>query len=102
MAGYNTVAEVMRARKPALLVPRVHPISEQLLRARELGRRGLQDVLHPSDLSAPTMRRALEQLLERPQPPLVGEHFDGTERAADLLSRLVRTNGHRTNERPAA
>jgi predicted glycosyltransferase len=102
MAGYNTVAEVMRARKPALLVPRVRPISEQLLRARELGRRGLQDVLHPSDLSPPTMRRALDHLLERPQPSLVEEHFDGTERAADLLSRLAGSNGHRTNERPAA
>jgi predicted glycosyltransferase len=102
MAGYNTVAEVMRARKPALLVPRVHPISEQLLRARELGRRGLQDVLHPSDLSAATMRVALDRLLARPQPPFEDEHFRGTERTADLLAGLVETNGRRSNERPAA
>ena len=89
MAGYNTVAEVMRARKPALLVPRVRPVREQLLRARELGRRGLQDVLHPNDLSAATMRAALDRLLARAQPPLEEEHFRGTERTAQLLTELV-------------
>lgn len=102
MAGYNTVAEVMRARRPALLVPRVAPISEQLVRALELGRRGLQDVLHPSELSAPAMRTALERLLARPQPPFEDEYYRGAERAADLLAGLVGSNGSRPNERPAA
>jgi predicted glycosyltransferase len=102
MAGYNTVAEVMRARRPALLVPRVSPISEQLLRALELGRRGLQDVLHPSELSAAAMRAALDRLLERPPPPLDHEDFRGTERTAALLAGLAGTNGRQPNERPAA
>ena len=43
-----------------------------------------------------------EQLWWRPQPAPAGEHFDGTERAADLLSRLASANGRSTNERPAA
>jgi predicted glycosyltransferase len=102
MAGYNTVAEVMRARKPALLVPRVTPISEQLLRARELGRRGLQDVLHPSDLSPATMRDALDRLLARPAPPLEEELFRGAELTADLLASLAGANGHRSHEPSAA
>jgi predicted glycosyltransferase len=102
MAGYNTVAEVMRARRPALLVPRITPISEQLVRAQELERRGLQDVLHPMELSAPTMRAALDRLLARPRPPFEAELFQGTERTADLLAGLVGTNGRRPNERPAA
>ena len=34
MAGYNTVAETLRARRPALLVPRARPSQEQLVRAR--------------------------------------------------------------------
>jgi predicted glycosyltransferase len=102
MAGYNTVAEVMRARKPALLVPRVRPISEQLLRAEDLGRRGLQDVLHPSDLSATAMRVALDRLLERPRPSFEPEHFRGTERTGDLLTSLVRANGRRSIESSAA
>ncbi len=102
MAGYNTVAEVMRARRPALLVPRVVPISEQLLRARELGRRGLQDVLHPSELSAPTMRAALDRLLARPRPPFDEESYRGTERTAELLTGLIGMNGRQPSERPAA
>jgi predicted glycosyltransferase len=102
MAGYNTVAEVMRARRPALLVPRVSPISEQLVRALELSRRGLQDVLHPSELSAPTMRAALDRLLARPLPPFEDEHYRGAERTADLLTGLVGSNGNRPNGRPGA
>jgi len=102
MAGYNTVAEVMRARKPALLVPRIRPISEQLLRARELRRRGLQDMLHPHELSAPRMRAALDRLLARPRPAVEEEHFHGTERAADLLADLAGQTGGRSKERPAA
>ena len=102
MAGYNTVAEVMRARCPALLVPRVSPISEQLLRAQELGRRGLQEMLHPSELSPATMRAALDRLLARPRPPLAEEYFRGTERTADLLAELVGTNGKQPKERSAA
>jgi predicted glycosyltransferase len=102
MAGYNTVAEVMRARKPALLVPRVRPISEQLLRATELERRGLQDVLHPRDLSPATMRAALDRLLARPQPNFEEEHFRGTERTADLLAGLVGARRRRPREPAAA
>jgi predicted glycosyltransferase len=101
MAGYNTVAEVMRARAPALLVPRVRPIREQLLRAQELGRRGLQDVLHPDDLSASTMREAIDRLLARSRPSFDERQFRGTERTAELLAGLVRTDG-RTGERLAA
>lgn len=41
MAGYNTAFELVRSRKPTLLVPRTHPRREQLLRARSLERLGL-------------------------------------------------------------
>jgi predicted glycosyltransferase len=99
MAGYNTVSELMRARKPALLVPRVRPIQEQLMRARELARRGLQDVLYPEDLNAATMRAALERLLTRPQPSFSRADFCGTERVVELLTGLAgATNGARPLE----
>lgn len=102
MAGYNTVAELMRARAPALLVPRVQPLTEQLLRARELQRRGLQDVLHPRDLSPSTMRAAIDRLLARPRPTFDVQQFRGTERTANLLAGLVRSNGSRPTEQLAA
>lgn len=85
MAGYNTVFEILSARKPALFVPRVHPREEQLVRAELLAEAGLADVLHPDDLTPASMRTALDRLLER---PLLAEglvDLDGAARAAKLL-----------------
>jgi predicted glycosyltransferase len=59
------------------------------MRARELAGRGLQDVLHPADLSPATMRDALERLLARPRPSFSNADFGGTERTADLLAALA-------------
>jgi predicted glycosyltransferase len=88
-AGYNTVAEAVRAGRPALLVPRVRPGDEQLLRARRLADAGVQDMLHPDDLGVATLRAAVERLLARPfATPDLSEHR-GAERAAELLSRLA-------------
>lgn len=52
MGGYNTVCEVLAADRPLLVVPRVTPRAEQLVRARGLHARGALDVCHPDDLDA--------------------------------------------------
>src|SRR5207248_2032221 len=54
MGGYNTVYEVLSFDKPALIVPRVTPRQEQLIRAQRLQALGLVDVLHPVGLRSPT------------------------------------------------
>src|SRR5262249_5364009 len=59
MGGYNTICEVLSFKKPALIVPRVQPRREQLIRARRLQQMGLLDVLAPEDLTA---RRVIEWL----------------------------------------
>jgi predicted glycosyltransferase len=59
MGGYNTVCEVLASNKPALIVPRVHPRCEQLLRAERLGDLGLLDVLHPYCLSPTALTECL-------------------------------------------
>lgn len=51
MGGYNTVGEVLAFGKPALVVPRVEPRSEQLTRAKRLRDLGLVDLLHPAALT---------------------------------------------------
>src|SRR3989442_993082 len=51
MGGYNTVCEILSFEKPALIVPRVKPRREQLIRAERLCALGLVDVLHPDDLT---------------------------------------------------
>jgi hypothetical protein len=50
MAGYNTVCELLSCRRPAVLVPRAHPVGEQLLRARLFAARGYFDCIEPQDL----------------------------------------------------
>jgi len=51
MGGYNTVAEILSTDRPALIVPRVRPRTEQLVRARRLSELGAVDDLHPADLA---------------------------------------------------
>jgi predicted glycosyltransferase len=90
MAGYNTVAELMEARKPCLLVPRVKPREEQLLRARALVAAGLADMLHPDSLDPATMRAALDALLARSPPELESSWHNGATRTAEILVSLAR------------
>jgi predicted glycosyltransferase len=51
MGGYNSVCEVLAAEKRALIVPRVAPRTEQLIRAERLQQLGVVEMLHPSLLS---------------------------------------------------
>jgi predicted glycosyltransferase len=65
MGGYNTVCEVLSYEKPALIVPRVQPRREQLIRAERLRNLGLLDLLHPHGLSP----GAITEWLVRDSPP---------------------------------
>lgn len=89
MAGYNTVGEVLSFGKRALLVPRVKPRSEQLVRAERLRELGLVDVLHPSELTP----AALGAWVAREQGPRarVGDVVDmqGLSRLPDFLSDVL-------------
>jgi predicted glycosyltransferase len=91
MAGYNTVSELMRARKPALLVPRTRPSQEQLIRARSLAAAGLQEMLHPEELTPAALRDALDRLLLRTAPQNLPGCYSGTEHAAEILVGLAET-----------
>ncbi len=51
MGGYNTVCELLHLGRRTLVVPRVTPRTEQLIRARSLAAHGLVDLLHPAELS---------------------------------------------------
>lgn len=51
MGGANTVAEILDTDVPALVVPRVTPRAEQLVRAEALAAQGHLSVLHPDRLT---------------------------------------------------
>jgi predicted glycosyltransferase len=70
MGGYNTVCEVLSFEKRSLIVPRVRPRREQIIRAQRLKDLGLIDMLEV-DRSNP---QALSEWMARDLPPL---HLDG-------------------------
>jgi predicted glycosyltransferase len=89
MGGYNTVCEVLSYDKAALVVPRVQPRQEQLIRAERLRDLGLLDLLHPENLNP----RALTEWLARdlpPHPPARGRiDLNGLANLSCLLAELL-------------
>ncbi len=69
MGGYNTYCEILSFDKPALIVPRVQPREEQLIRATRAAELGLIDMLLPEESSDPVrLAAALKALPKRPPP----------------------------------
>ncbi len=52
MGGYNTVSEILSLEKRALIIPRVSPRREQLIRARRFESLGLIDVACPGEVTS--------------------------------------------------
>ena len=91
MGGYNTVCELLSLEKRALIVPRVLPRREQLIRAERLQEMGLLDMLHPDNLSP----KALAEWLARGDRLRAGTgnriDFGGLTRLPHLLADLLAT-----------
>jgi len=66
MGGYNTVCEAVSFRKRALIVPRVTPRREQLIRAERFRERGLLDLLHPHTLAPEALSSWVERNFGHP------------------------------------
>jgi len=66
MGGYNTVCEAVSFRKRALIVPRVAPRREQLIRAERFRERGLLDLLHPNTLAPEAVSSWVERNFGHP------------------------------------
>lgn len=63
MAGYNTICEILSHGKRTIAVPRVRPVTEQLIRAERLSDRGLLTVIHPDELTPERMAAAVRHEL---------------------------------------
>lgn len=68
MAGYNTICELLSFRRKAVLVPRMVPVQEQLIRARLLAQRGLFRMLTPDALAAGALMATVRETLAGPTP----------------------------------
>lgn len=89
MGGYNSICEILSFEKRALIVPRVTPRREQLIRAQRFSALGLLDLLHPDELTPERLSKWMSRA-DGP-PPNVREHVDlcGLERVPDLTKQLL-------------
>jgi predicted glycosyltransferase len=90
MAGYNTVCDVLSYRRPAVIVPRPGPSSEQLMRTQIMAKRGLAAGLELSRCTSSELALTVLPLLEDDSyadDALPDLH--GVERAVDALLELV-------------
>lgn len=89
MGGYNSVCELLAARRPALVVPRVTPRLEQALRAEALARHGWVDTLWPGGLTPERLGTWLADAVRSPQRRRRPIDLDGLTRIPVLAARLL-------------
>lgn len=88
MGGYNTFCEILSFDKPALIVPRITPREEQLIRAKRAAELGVIDMLLPAEAEDPArLAEALKRLPDRAPPSHVTSKLklDGLEKITDLV-----------------
>lgn len=95
MGGANSVAEILDTDTPALIVPRITPRREQLVRAEGLRRVGAVDLLHPDRLTSAQLsawlHQALGQRVDRQHLDLDGL-AGAIQRCRHLLPALTRSH----------
>ena len=69
MGGYNTYCEILSFDKPALIVPRVAPRQEQLIRARRAAELGLIEMFLPEEAEDALKFAAALKALPQRDPP---------------------------------
>lgn len=72
MGGYNTVGELLSVKKRAIIVPRVKPVLEQLIRAERMAAMGLFQMLHPDDLTVERLMTLVNVELQAVGMPMPG------------------------------
>ena len=103
LGGYNTFCEILSLNKRTLIVPRVRPRSEQLLRSEAAQRLGLARMLHPDELGPETLAVAMDRL--RAQSPPATQRIPGLLDGLRYVSAAVarwRANGHAVEPAAAA
>jgi predicted glycosyltransferase len=95
MAGYNTFCEILSLDKRAILIPRVLPRREQLMRAQRAAELGLVRMLDPEQpQTAEVMSEALRSLSNQAPPSQHGA--ESMLRGLDTITDLVAEPTRRT------
>jgi predicted glycosyltransferase len=90
LGGYNTFCEILSLNKRSIMVPRVTPRAEQLLRADTARKLGLVQVISPHELTPERLTEALVHLPEQPLPARyrIPGLLDGLRQINAMVGRL--------------
>jgi predicted glycosyltransferase len=96
MGGYNTTCELLSFQKRSLIIPRIKPRREQLVRAERLQALGLVDVLNPRNL---TPQALTNWLMLDAEPPQVRNCVDlkGLNRIPQFVNEIL-TSAHHSSQ----
>jgi predicted glycosyltransferase len=93
MGGYNTYCEILSFDKPALIVPRVQPREEQLIRAQRAAELGLIEMLLPEESEDPVRLAAALKALPGPagsvQKCARGHTLEGLPHISQIVGGLL-------------
>jgi predicted glycosyltransferase len=99
MGGYNTVCEIMSSGKRAVIVPRVKPRNEQLIRAQRLTGLGLIDMIHPDRLTPYALAGWVKRNVNRPDRESFNQiDMNGLLLLPGLVEDLIRDKRHTITE----
>jgi predicted glycosyltransferase len=103
MAGYNTLSEILRFGKRAVIVPRPGPSAEQGMRARLFEDRGLIHVVPQAELDGRRLARALDRALaEAPRSAGTSPDLTGVANVTRHLLEMLPGGAHTAAERSSA
>jgi predicted glycosyltransferase len=99
MGGYNTLSAALATATPTVVVPRVRPRAEQLLRTRAFAAKGLLRSVDPAVLSRSTLGDAIDDALSTTRTSVATRvsatlRLDGAARAADVLAAVAAKRDH--------
>ncbi|BAZ44026.1 hypothetical protein NIES4102_10290 [Chondrocystis sp. NIES-4102] len=91
MCGYNTITEVLQKAKKAIVVPRVSPGKEQLIRAQSMAKAGWVKMIHPDLLNSSLLMETLIMSLNQTKSynSTCKIDFAGLPRVTNYLARLL-------------
>jgi predicted glycosyltransferase len=91
MCGYNTITEVLQKGKKAIVIPRIKPGQEQLIRAQAMANVGLIQMIHPEKLQPNILIETLFLSLSKAKiySSIKDLDFAGLPKVADYSTELL-------------
>lgn len=89
MSGYNTLTEILALGKRTVVVPRIQPSQEQLIRATRFAHKKWVTMIHPEQVTGRSLIQAVLTQLANPSPSPKGLNFDGLPNVAKHLTALI-------------